>query len=444
MLLTLILSLLFQPAANYTQQVTDACLNNFRCNKRPGGFDRFDYVSGLVAKATIEAVQVQSDSTYVQPWYDTIRAYGNRFYATGFSLQPNDLDILNACKLYFSLRDVAASGCFGPDSATVAHCDTALTRAARALAWYRQTYVISDSVSQAYSHSSFFTGGWWHKRQYQNEMWCDGQYMGPALMAELLRRGYTIPGLTTEEAWADLIHQIDITWLQLWDPEQQLLYHAFSASPELDPNWADQDTTSLHYGVSAEYWSRAIGWYFMALIDILESMQLAPQDQQTYLGPAYYRLQDYLQHLALGVSLRQDSASGCWAQLLAHPVGWQPEGCELANYLESSGSALFAACYLKGIRLGVLPESIFRPMAEKAFQGVVEQFLVEDVGDGNPLALIHSCASAGLSDTRHGDAAYYLIGKDVTRITTYTEGKVLGAFILASTEYWRLLNPSHP
>lgn len=435
MSLLLIILLAFQPTANYTRLVADACLTNFRCNTRPGGFDKFDYVSGLVAKATIEAVQAQPDSAYVLPWYETIRDYGNRFYDSGFSLQPNDLDILNASKLYFGLRDLAASGCFGTDSATVAHCDTALTRAARALAYYKKVYVISDSTSLAFSHSLFFAGGWWHKRQYVNEMWCDGQYMGPALLAQLLSRGYSLPDTSDEDAWADLIHQVDITWFQLWDQDQQLLYHAFSASPQLDPNWADQDTLSLHYGVSAEYWSRAVGWYFLALIDILEAMQQAPSHQQSYLAPAYYRLQAYLQSLAAGVALRQDTASGCWAQLLQYPVGYRPEGCAEANYLEASGSALFTVGYLKGMRLGLLPRRTYQDLAERAFCGLVEQFLVEDVGDGNSLALIHSCASAGLSDTRKGDAAYYLCGKDVTRITTYTEGKILGAFLLAATEY---------
>ena len=79
-------------------------------------------------------------------------------------------------------------------------------------------------------------------------------------------------------------------------------------------------------------------------------------------------------------------------------------------------------------------------MAKKAYEGFVNQF-VKQKEDGT-LTLVNSCASAGLgaSDKRDGSAAYYLLGSDVTRVTNYTEGKVLGAFLLAAIEYERLMN----
>ncbi|MCQ2310397.1 MAG: glycoside hydrolase family 88 protein [Paludibacteraceae bacterium] len=439
-ILLLHFALLFLPTADYTSSVLTSCLANYRCNTKPSSSVGFDYVSGLVMKATVEAVQAQPDHAGAEAWYQAVRDYGMTYYQNGFSAEPKDLDKLNACKLYFGLHDVAVSGRFGNEQAVLTACDSALRKAARAFAYYDRTYRISDSVSLAYSGTLFYSGGWWHKDKYVNEMWCDGQYMGPALLAQLLVRGYVPQGRTEQQWWQLLVRQFDITWFQLWNPNDRLLYHAFSAAPELDKAWADQDNSSWHYGNSAEYWSRAVGWYMMALVDVLEAMSQTDVATRQSLLLARERLNFYLRRLAAGVAARQDSATGCWTQLLQYPVGYRAEGCEVANYVEASGSALFTACYLKAMRLHLLPES-YRLLAERAFRGLVETFLVENVGDGNPLALVYSCASAGLSDTRKGDAAYYLCGKDVTCITSYTEGKILGAFIMAATEY--TLSPSH-
>ena len=68
------------------------------------------------------------------------------------------------------------------------------------------------------------------------------------------------------------------------------------------------------------------------------------------------------------------------------------------------------------------------------------------VSDGQGgVHLVYSCKSAGLGggSVRDGSANYYLMGKDTKPTSTvgedfYTEGKVLGGFILAATEYERL------
>ena len=114
----------------------------------------------------------------------------------------------------------------------------------------------------------------------------------------------------------------------------------------------------------------------------------------------------------------------------------------MANYLESSCTAIFTAAYLKAVRLGMLPES-YLATARKAYRGFVEQFMVGDGRGG--VHLIACCKSAGLggSNFRDGSAEYYLMGKDTKPTSTigddfYTEGKVLGGFILAAIEYERL------
>jgi hypothetical protein len=93
---------------------------------------------------------------------------------------------------------------------------------------------------------------------------------------------------------------------------------------------------------------------------------------------------------------------------------------------------MFTYAYYKGIRLGILDKSVYKPVADKAYLGLINTFVVEE--SNGKIKLIQSCESAGLSNTRKGDASYYLCGSDVV-INNDTEGKVLGPFIMASLEY---------
>ncbi len=391
-------------------------------------FGKLDYVPGLVAKALIEAVDYYQDEDFAQPWLRSVAHYANLHYQK-VPTQGGSLDDLNAVKLYFPLRRLTVEGAPFADSLTAAHCDYAIDCALQGLAAHNELYN--------------WQGGWWHKKNYINQMWCDGQYMGPALLAEMLVSG---DGTITGSAYSDwdlIAQQFEMTWQYLWDKDEQLLWHAFSADAALGYNeithaetWADPET--LH---SATYWGRAEGWYFMALIDVL---QLMPTSH-----PKYNMLRGYLSAVAEGLALRQDKATGCWYQLLSEDdsfvaTEYNGQACEpKANYLESSCSFLFAACYLKGARLGLFEDNArMREIGTTAFEGAIARFWTGE-------CLVDCCASAGLggkgddaarggAKMRDGSKAYYLLGYDVTRVTTYTEGKVLGAAIMAAVEYERL------
>ena len=401
---------------------------------------KFDYVPGLVAKALIEAASFYSQEDYGRAWFYSVQDYANRYF-NGVPTEGKSLDDLNATKMYFELYDLTdpEKGAFRDfaDPQTHANAEKAMQSALQGLRDAKEHYVITPDINAESA------GGWWHKASYPYQMWCDGQYMGPALLAQLVHYGYTIDG--AEEDWRTITRQFDITWSKLWDPEKKLLRHAFSATPlgEKSRLWADPAT-----GLSQEYWGRACGWYFLALIDVLELMPKGIEMKPTQPGLEIYstdcraRLYHYLNQLSDGLARRQDKPSGCWYQLLAHDGNfavseYQGKHYEPThNYLESSASCLFTAGFLKGMRLRLLPES-YRAMANTAYQGLYRQF-VQTEPDGRWL-LIDDCASAGLGGAswgvRDGSAAYYLLGSDVTRITTYTEGKVFGAFILAATEY---------
>ena len=449
----------FDPSVRYSRLVIDNCLYHFQANTTKAGFAKydesgnlitssesqrgFDYVPGLVAKAVLDCVDYYQDSIWAAPWFYSIQAYGETYYNK--SLDGKSLDDLNACKLYFGLYNLTKAGAKFEDVTVANHCNTAKTNALAGLNSHNSSYSISSATSNNYSGDDSFTGGWWHKDSYANQLWLDGQYMGPALLAMMVADGRYISGSASGD-WTIIRKQFDMCWNRLWDSDKELLYHAFSANPSSDQtsNWADQTgpyATNPHYGVSSEFWGRAAGWYFFALVDILEEMDRVGKNGS---DEDYVEFKRQLEAVASGLLLRQDATTGCWCQLLQYANGETPAGCSKANYLESSATAIFVATMLKGIRLGYLDKAKYEAAAKKGYKGIIEQFLKANIGDGNGYGLINCCKSAGLSKdkSRDGSANYYLSGSDTGKTSSYTEGKVLGAFILAATEYERAYPPT--
>ncbi|MCR4602923.1 MAG: glycoside hydrolase family 88 protein [Prevotella sp.] len=445
----------FDESTAYSKLIINSRLHDFYANKTHMGlalYDasgrqtaeaysvKFDYVPGLVAKAVLEAAEYYSatDAETARTWYYSIENYANAYYGS-VPTGGGSLDDLNAAKIYGMLFDLA-NGVFAPvaNDKTPANCLQGLTRAAQGLKAHADNYSIAASTL------SDAAGGWYHKQSYVNQMWLDGQYMGPVLLAQILAlnardKGTDLVPLAFSDAWKTIVRQFDITWKYLWNEETGLLYHAFSATPTASSSAAAWGRAGVYH--SAEYWGRAEGWYFFALVDLLEYMQQAGLSE----SDDYARLRGYVNKLAAGLAARQDAATGCWYQLLNYDGTFYADRYKnkryepVYNYLESSASAIFIACYLKGHRLGLF-DADYTALARKAYQGYVQQFLVDD-GD-NGLHICNSCRSAGLcgSSNRDGSAAYYLLGSDVTRVTAsmkQTEGKALGAFILAAVEYER-------
>ena len=453
----------FTEGVRYSQLVIDSRINDFKANNAASGFGVYnsqgqqlaqpvgnkgtlDYVPGLVAKAILEAADYYQNSPDVDvaPWFYAVHNYGMTSDISWGGKLGSSFDDLNAVKLYNRLSMLVQSGKFSAVNASTTQT-TVRQRFADALSAFGQAnknYVIKSSTLASAA------GGWWHKANYTNQMWCDEMYMGPALLAELINAYDGYKALTAND-WNLIALQFDITWNHLWNPSTQLLYHAFTADPAGDAarSWAGvsaQKGAEVYH--SAEYWGRACAWYFMALVDVLEQMTIAGLTATDN----YKALHGYLQQLAAGIAAKQDPASGCWYQLLNHDATFVATSYPqysyttepVHNYLEASCTAIFTAAYLKGMRLGLFTTD-YTALAKRAYRGFVEQFMVGD-GQGG-VHLIGSCKSAGLggSSYRDGSAAYYLMGRDTQPTTAegpnfYTEGKVLGGFIMAATEYERL------
>lgn len=366
----------------------------------------WDYVPGLVAKAIIMAWEQYKNEPWSAQYFTGIQDYADN---VTMHLGESNIDDLNAGKIYFELyRGALEKG-----------------QTSKANTYKTNITICRNKLKNNHSRIGSNlpgSGGFWHKAQYVNQMWLDGLYMGPALYAEWQGNFGAELGETDNAAsWNDIAMQFDTIFKYTWDADKKLNYHAWSAEPlnTASKFWADPVT-----GRSLEFWGRGVGWFFAALVDVLEYM---PANH-----PARSRLVNYTNLVADGLKARQDAASGCWYQLLQYDNTKKGTSCNTSNYLESSASSMFTYAYLKGIRLGILDKTTYQSTAEKAYKGLIENFVVEE-GNGK-IKLIQSCESAGLSGTRKGDANYYLCGSDVA-IHNNTEGKVLGPFIMASLEF---------
>ena len=455
----------------YSQWVTKSRMTNFYRNTTQDGFavynengtktadghTAFDYVPGLVAKAIVENVEYYSQFDWAQSWAEpffyNMAGYCNAYY-NSVPTGGGSLDNLNASKMFFGIYNLTKTGGAYASksiaSTTNSHAQTALGKAVTGFGAHNSGYKIGTSTPAYEAGHTIVEGGWWHKETYKDEMWLDGSYMGPALFAQL--RNYNGSNIIGDD-WTIAYRQIQALWEMCWNPTDKLLYHAFAAKgyTNYSNTWAgfNPDGGVFH---SASYWGRAVGWYFLALVDILEQMQIAGLS-----GTANYTtLQSHLTELAAGLAARQDAETGCWYQLLDENGTFHTSTynngnnasshVDTYNYIESSATALFTAGYLKAIRLGYLPSDTYETIAKKGYAGLVNNFFATDGNEG--VHLFGSCRSAGLGGAavnankwRDGSKAYYLLGHDVTRVKKsdrQTEGKILGAFILAATEYERL------
>ena len=468
----------FNDYVRYSQWVIDSRMNDFYANTTKCGFAVYnqsgnktaervdgktslDYVVGLVAKSIIEASQYYSQFTWAQsfakPWFLSIQNYGDNFYSK-FSTSGGSLDDLNAVKLFIPLRALTATNGKYPNTTTYGHTETALNNAITGLKAHNSSYRIKDEKILAKKAGHDVLGGWWHKKDYENQMWLDGAYMGPALFAELVNYSGKTTNIDSSNDWDLIVKQFTILRNMCWNPTDKLLYHAFAADGGTNltshsDTWYGLSSKSPYVFHSASYWGRAVGWYFLALVDILEQMEKANLSSST----GYTTLKGYLAETADGLKARQDQATGGWYQILDEKSTYSASEYNNGethtttyNYIESSATALFTAAYLKAIRKGYLAENDYKTVAVNGYKCLVNQFFsVDDNGNVN---IFGSCRSAGLGGKgdpykagnekfRDGSKPYYLLGSDVARVDKSekkTEGKVLGAFILAATEYERL------
>lgn len=243
-------------------------------------------------------------------------------------------------------------------------------------------------------------GGFWHKQRYPYQMWLDGLYMAEPFYAQYS----AIYGET--DNFDDIARQFALIEKNLTDPKTGLLYHGYDESRQ--QKWANPQT-----GQSPNFWGRAVGWYGMALVDVLDYFPTS--------HPQRAQLISYLQRLAPVLEKYQDAKSGVWYQML-------DQGSREGNYFEASASSMFVYTLAKGARLGYLKPS-FAQAAQKGYAGLLKTFVSSET-DGT-LSLNGTVSVGGLGGTPYRDGSYaYYLSEPLRK----NDLKGVGPFILASLE----------
>jgi len=259
---------------------------------------------------------------------------------------------------------------------------------------------IETLVSQMETHPRTNAGGFWHKKSYPYQMWLDGIYMATPFLARYAKD-------FNQPKWFDEVtFQIQEIYKETLDANTGLLYHAWDESRA--ERWCNPET-----GQSKHFWSRAAGWYIMALVDVLDYLPENHPDR-----PAVIEILNKFSEALLKV---QDEKTGLWYQVL-------DMGGEEGNYLEASGTAMFIYALAKGAKNGYLDKK-YLDIANKSFDSMVE-VMVKTSEDGLPV-LTNTCGACGLGGNpyREADYDYY-----VTEIRVDNDQKGVAPFVLAAIE----------
>lgn len=364
----------FNPAVRYSQWAINSRATSFNANTTKCGMAKItdgkvaeasfgktslDYVPGLVAKSMIEAADYYQGFDWSKPWFLSVKEYGDKYY-NSVPTGGGSLDDLNAVKLYIGLYNNANA-----TDADKSNYKKAIGLAQTGLETHNTKYAIKSGTLAGEN----VVGGWFHKEAYNNQMWLDGAYMGSALLAQIINFNNgtgTHVSESTIENWDMVFKQLNIVWNMCWNANDKLMYHAFEANAGTGKSDSHADTwaglngkTKPYTFHSAAYWGRANAWYLMALVDVLEAMKNAGQENTTN----YTTLKQHLADLAAGIAKCQDSKTGGWYQVMdkdasftatSYNSSWSGKPASVTNYIETSATAIFAAAYFKAVRLGVL------------------------------------------------------------------------------------------
>jgi unsaturated rhamnogalacturonyl hydrolase len=243
-------------------------------------------------------------------------------------------------------------------------------------------------------------GGFWHKKIYPYQMWLDGLFMGAPFYALYAKT------FNEQDAFDDIANQFIWIANHTRDPKTGLHYHAWDESRE--QRWANRQT-----GTSPHFWGRALGWYAMALVDVLDYF---PADH-----PKRAEIIGILRQLADAVAKVQDSRTGLWYQVVDLP---DREG----NYLESSASLMFSYSFAKGVNNGHLDRR-FLDIAQRAFNGIIKHKVTVD--EQGFIDLHDVCRSAGLGGNPYRDGSFEYYMSEPTRLN---DMKGYGPLLLAAIE----------
>ena len=382
----LLIATLFSSSVNFAedprtwgQRLADSTIAEYPSAwsmRKSDGEYRWAYLQGMVTYGMYKLDQKHHEPGY----FAYMKAYVNHYVeADGtirtLALDEYNIDSINSGKLLFPLLQDTGD----------ARYRAAIEVLHRQLQWQPRTR----------------NGVFWHKRKYPWQVWADGLYMGAPFYAEYAAR------FGPNDSFDDIARQFGESYAKLRDIDTGLLYHGWDESRV--QRWSDPET-----GRSPGFWTRALGWYSMALVDTYEHFPTEHHGRR--------ELARMLTELSEALLAVRDTRSKLWWQV-------PDQGGREGNYLEASGSAMIAYAWAKGARLDML-EPHYRQLAGQSFAGLVEELVDWDAETGR-MQLRNVCRSAGLGGDPYRDGTYeYYISTDVV----VNDAHGVGAFLLASSE----------
>ncbi|MHA4845516.1 pectinesterase family protein, partial [Flavitalea antarctica] len=262
--------------------------------------------------------------------------------------------------------------------------------------YYKAAHTLRQQLN---AHPRISTGGFWHKKIYPHQMWLDGLYMAQPFYAEWSKR------FSDDTAYNDIARQFILMEQYSRDPATGLMLHGYDHSRE--QQWADKKT-----GKSPNVWARAMGWYGMALVDVLEQF---PEQH-----PKFDSLIQIIRRFSVVAKRYQDKKSGLWWDIVDMPG-------KSKNYPEASASCMLVYTLAKAARFGWIDKE-YVTAAKSGYDGIIKTFVKTENGQTN----LHGTVSvSGLGGKPYRDGTYnYYVGEPVI----VNDPKGIGAFLLAANE----------
>ncbi len=349
-------------------------IESIRQGKKP----HWNYIDGCMITSLLAMSEITGDKKY----FDFAESFIDYYVSEdgsilGYDIEKYNLDDLNEGRVLFELYSKTGKE--------------------------KYRLAIEKQKKQLDGQPRTCTGNFWHKLIYPNQIWLDGIYMAQ-VFSTLYAKNFG------GKDYSDMLGQIKNVNKYMQNKESGLYYHGLDCSKSIF--WADSES-----GLSSNFWLRSIGWFTVALIDIIEIID----DEGARL-----QLTEIFTSLIDSITAFRDSESGMYWQVVDQP---NREG----NYLETSGSSMIAYAQLKGARLGVLADG-YAELGKATFDGVCRRYLT--VSDSGELNLGGICLVAGLgpeNNTRRDGSYEYYISEPIVE----NDAKGVAPFVLCYTEILR-------
>jgi unsaturated rhamnogalacturonyl hydrolase len=346
--------------SDWSKAVVDSTMKRYT----PSTLGGWGYTEGLYLYGQYLVYKRLGTSSY----FSYIKSWVDRFVSSDGSLSNSfsNLDSMRSCQLLPLLYN-----------------ETGDSRYKKAAAQCRNRFPSYPRTSD---------GGMWHATSKVGQLWGDGVYMAQPFLA-LYGKTFDDGDYCFEESAKNVA-----VYFKHLQASNGLIYHAYDEDGS--ESWASG--TGHH---SKYHWARAIGWFGMTAIDLLETL---PADH-----PRRPDLIAVVQHLARGFATFQDPKTGRWFQVV-------DRGSDSRNWLETSASAMYTFMLSRGVQRGYLDAS-YATVAQKGYAGVLQKISLGSDGLTN---ITDICEG-----TNVGDLTYYY-GR--ARKTNDQHG--LGAFLIMNEQ----------